>query len=83
MPEEGHYVICDKYNIWYHPSCEGLELNEIPESDISYFCKKCLNPKQRKKKDNFTVDNHTVFENGSCNYCTLKMIHVSYIKCKK
>ena len=19
MPEEGHYVICDKCNIWYHP----------------------------------------------------------------
>ena len=46
---EGHYVICDKCNIWYHPSCEGLDLNEIPESGISYFCKKCLNPKRKKK----------------------------------
>ena len=42
---------------------------------------KCLNPK-RKKKDYFTVDNHTVFEIGSCNYCTLKndicLLHVSF-----
>ena len=50
MPEEGHYVICDKCKIWYHPSCEGLDINEIPESGISYFCKKCLNPKRKKKK---------------------------------
>ena len=32
MPEEGHYVICDKCNIWYNPSCKGLDINEIPES---------------------------------------------------
>ena len=42
---------------------------------------KCLNPK-RKKKDIFTVDNHTVFEIGSRNYCTLKndicLLHVSF-----
>ena len=50
MPEEGHYIICDKCNIWYHPSCEGLDINEIPESGISYFCKKCLNPKRKKKR---------------------------------
>ena len=36
---DGHYVIYDKCNIWYHPSCEGLDVNEIPESGISYFCK--------------------------------------------
>ena len=39
MPEEGHYVICYKCNIWYHPSCEGLDINEIPENGISYFAK--------------------------------------------
>ena len=50
MTEEGHYVICDKSNIWYHPSCEGLDINEIPESGISYFCKKCLNPKRKKTR---------------------------------
>ena len=57
MPEEGHYVICDKCNMWYHLSCVGLDINEIPESGISYFCKKkkknkkkCLNPKRRKKR---------------------------------
>ena len=50
MPEEGHYVICDKCNMWYHPSREGLDVNEIPESGISYFCKKYLNPKRKKKK---------------------------------
>ena len=50
MPEEGHYVICDKSKIWYYPSCEGLDINEIPESGISYFCRKCLNLKRKKKK---------------------------------
>ena len=80
MPEEGHYFICDKCNIWYHPSCKGLDINEIRANGISYFCKKCLNPK-RKKNDNFTADKHTVFEIGSCNYCVYaqKMIYVSYM----
>ena len=36
----------------------------------------------KEKKDNFTVDNHTNFEIGSCNYCTLKndicLLHVSF-----
>ena len=50
IPEEGHYAICDKCNIWYHPSCEGLDINEIPECGVSYFCKKCLNLKRKKKR---------------------------------
>ena len=50
MPEDGQYVICDKCSIWYHPECEGLESNQIPKSGISYYCKKCLNPKQKKKR---------------------------------
>ena len=50
MPEDGQYVICDKCSIWYHPECEGLESNQIPKSGISYYCKKCLNPKRKKKR---------------------------------
>ena len=81
MPEQGHYAVCDKSNIWYHPSCEGLDVNEIPKSGISYFCKNVQIGNERKK-DNFTVDNHTVFEieaattvrskNGIC------LLHVSF-----
>ena len=50
MPEDGQYVICDKCSIWYHPECEGLESNQIPKSGISYYCKKCLNAKRKKKR---------------------------------
>ena len=30
MPDDGQYVICVKCSIWYHPVCEGLEINQIP-----------------------------------------------------
>ena len=77
MPEEGHYVICDKCNIWYHPTCGRLDVNEILESGISYFCKKCLNPIRKKKKDNFTVDNHTVLNRKLQLLYAQKVIYVS------
>ena len=56
MPEEGKYVICDKckiiYIIWYHPECEGLDIDDIPESGIPYYCRKCVNPKRKKNRKN-------------------------------
>ena len=40
----------EEKSILYLPSCEVVDVNEIPESGISYFCKKCLNPKWKKKR---------------------------------
>ena len=79
MPEDGHYVICNKCNIWYHPSCEGLDINEIPESSIFYFCKKCLNPK-RKKKKNFSLFTTTqLLKSEVATNVRSKMKYVSYM----
>ena len=52
MPEDGKYVICDKCNIWYHPECEGLDIDDIPESGIPYYCRKYVNPKRKKNRKN-------------------------------
>ena len=47
MPEDGQYVIYDKCSIWYHPECEGLEVDQIPKSGISYYLKKTLRRKDK------------------------------------
>ena len=50
MPEEGKYVICDKCNIWYHPECEGLDIDDIPESGIPYYLQEMCEPKEEEKQ---------------------------------
>ena len=48
---------------------------------VFHILQKMFKSETKEKKDNFTDDNHTVFEIGSCNYCTLEKlyIYVSYM----
>ena len=77
MPVDGQYVICDKCSIWYqyHPECEGLEINQIPKSGISYYCKKMVEPKTKEEKIKKIMYEYIL-------YCVLRVV-LQLSQCQK
>ena len=81
MPEEGHYAVCDKSNIWYHPSCEGLDVNEIQKVVFHIFAKMFKSETNEKKIISLLITIHFLKSEAATTVRSKKdicLLHVSF-----